>query len=164
MANIDEFTDSRDGRTYRIVMIGDAVWMAENLDFRCEGSRAYDNLPTNRKQFGLLYTHRAAMAACPNGWRLPRHEDWETLFQNAGGIQSAKTLLCNPGFGFNAQFGGCCDAAGNFQFLNNKACFWSEESFGPFANYTALLQLSDSALELFDAAEGSFSVRCILNE
>ena len=36
--NIEEFTDTRDGRTYSIVMIGDTLWMAENLNYKSKNN------------------------------------------------------------------------------------------------------------------------------
>lgn len=101
-----KFTDSRDGKVYKTVIIGEQVWMAENLaylpvvspsytismkdrhyyvyDYKgidVNTARATDNYQT----YGVLYNWPAAMEACPSGWHLPSDAEWTELINYLGG-------------------------------------------------------------------------------
>lgn len=163
MANVDEFIDARDGRSYKIFVAGETVWMAENLDFRLPGACAYGGDFSLRKQNGLLYTHEMAKEAIPKGWRLPRESDWRALFLANGGESCAGRLLLRGPLAFGASLSGFGDSSGKFFGWETKACFWSEETFGPFAHCCTLLKTSESPLLLLDDAKNFFSVRCVLD-
>lgn len=91
----DTFTDTRDGRVYKCVTIGNQVWMAENLCYTesltfAKTERAWAKLTVESKAYcyyrnrsswgyGCLYTWAAANVACPEGWHLPSGSDWNEL-------------------------------------------------------------------------------------
>lgn len=93
------FTDLRDGQTYKTFSFKNAstdssvTWMAQNLNYKIEGSYAYDDKESNRKEFGLLYTWEAATKACPSGWHLPTDSEWSMLVTTFGGTDEAGKAL-----------------------------------------------------------------------
>ena len=71
-------------------------------------------------EYGYLYTYEAALAAVPEGWRLPSDEDWKKLEAELGmeqsqidldnswrGINAGDYLKQGGASGFNALFAGC---------------------------------------------------------
>lgn len=71
-------------------------------------------------EYGYLYTYEAALAAVPEGWRLPSDEDWKKLEAALGmeqsqidldntwrGINAGEYLKQGGASGFNALFAGC---------------------------------------------------------
>jgi len=137
-------TDSRDGKKYKTVKIGEQTWMAENLNYAADGSKCYDNNPTNCDKYGRLYNWETAKKACPSGWHLPSKSEWETLTAAVGGEETeGKYLKATSGweesyggesgngndkFGFAALPGGFVSYDGGFYNANKDGIWWSASS------------------------------------
>jgi len=86
-------TDSRDGKKYKTVKIGEQTWMAENLNYDARDSKCYGNGSVSCEKYGRLYNWEAANKACPSGWHLPSSAEWDVLMIAVGGSMSAATKL-----------------------------------------------------------------------
>jgi len=88
------FKDTRDGKIYKIVKIGEQTWMAENLKYEAEGSKCNDYYnPAYCEKYGRYYDWNTAVNACPSGWHLPSNAEWKTLIDFAGGFEKAGKFL-----------------------------------------------------------------------
>ncbi|MCB0611933.1 MAG: hypothetical protein KDC75_01455 [Phaeodactylibacter sp.] len=128
----NQFTDPRDGRTYKTVELMGKTWMAENLDFDVgAGCWFYDNDPKNGERYGRLYTWEAALKACPPGWRLPTYDEMDKLmdhFEGPGGAYEA--LIEGGSSGFNALLGGGRNSNGEYLGLGRFGYCWSATGSG----------------------------------
>jgi uncharacterized protein (TIGR02145 family) len=132
------FTDSRDGKKYRTVRMGNRTWMAENLNFQTGNSWCYYDKESDCQTYGRLYDWNTAVVACPAGWRLPTRDDWRNLVEVAGGVEAgAKLKSRSPDwngtddFGFSALPGGHRNHPyGSFNFAGSYGFWWSATEGG----------------------------------
>jgi uncharacterized protein (TIGR02145 family) len=134
------FTDTRDGKSYKTIRIGNQTWLAENLAYNLgSGCWAYDYNETNVAAYGYLYTWEAAKIAVPAGWHLPTDEEWTALTDFLGGAAIAGGKMKEAGTlhwlspntgadnssGFTALPGGFRNSAGAFYYLFEGGNWWS---------------------------------------
>jgi len=116
--------DSRDGETYKTVVIGDQEWMAENLRY---------NVPEDSQ----FYSWTKAIVACPDGWHLPTTEEWNELVEFASRDGVAFFALAEEdGFegyvgsnstGFSAKAVPFVQNYGTVGFFPDRIRYWSFE-------------------------------------
>ncbi|MCL2260099.1 MAG: right-handed parallel beta-helix repeat-containing protein [Fibromonadales bacterium] len=173
------FTDPRDDQTYRTVKIGDDTWMAQNLNFRAEGSLCYDNFEFNCAKYGRLYDWNTAMKACPEGWRLPGNGTWQGLFKDTGGEHlgdewsvAGKKLKSKTGwndngngtndFSFTALPGGYFNYEGKYIKTGTEGSWWTD--FNDRNGNPHLISMksgSDNTEMGIGSVEIALSVRCV---
>lgn len=168
-------TDSRDGKTYRTVKIGDKTWMAESLNYKMDYSYCYADKESNCARYGRLYRGEAAAKACPSGWHLPSKDELESLIAAVGGKQVAgKNLKTKDGwanngagvdaFGFSALPAGGRNSYGDFIFEGDHVYFWSStESGSHVAFYMVLYDSADAAYLSNTSMNNGYSVRCVMD-
>jgi uncharacterized protein (TIGR02145 family) len=170
------FTDPRDGKVYRTVKIGNQIWMAENLNFDCLGSKCYGNDPKNAEKYGRLYDWETAKKACPPGWHLPNGEEWQTLVDFAGGETIAgKKLKAKNGwnnngngtdnYDFSALPGGSSNSDGSFSHVGYDGYWWSASGYSSSSAFSQYMNCdSEDAYWYSNGKSNLFSVRCIQDE
>jgi uncharacterized protein (TIGR02145 family) len=126
------FLDSRDGKKYRVVKIGNQTWMGENLNYYASGSKCYDNKPENCTKYGRLYDWKTAKTACPSGWHLPSQAAWDVLGNDAKKLKATSGWYKNGNgtddYGFSALPGGEGNSSGSFYQLVGYNGFWWSSS------------------------------------
>jgi len=155
-------TDSRDGQVYRTVTIGTQTWMAQNLNYKTDNSRCYDNDTNNCHKYGRLYPWVAAMdlastydstpwsgslphqGICPSGWHVPADAEWSKLIDTALDSSTAGIALkstsslwtVNTGTdvkGFHALPAGYYGGA--YVNINSYTLFWSASEDNAFLSW-----------------------------
>ena len=170
------FVDSRDGKTYKKVTIGGKTWMAENLNYAAEGSKCYEDNPSNCAKYGRLYNWATALPACPAGWRLPTDDEWAALVDYAGGEETAgKKLKSASGwvyysdadkgtdnYGFSALPDGYGTSGGRFSDAGTSGTWWSATEYGATYAWTlAMVSGFDRVYRTYRNTTFLYSVRCV---
>lgn len=188
-----------EGRSYRTVRIGRQTWMAEDLrttrfstggvipnvrdagdwkDMSTPAYSWYDNVPELGGGYGILYNGYAVENGflCPNGWRVPKMDDWEILIKTCGSIAQAGAKLKsteseywtipNSGaedkFSFRAQGTGYRTSTGNFAMRKGTGLWWSSTA-ATYSNYSTIAMYYNYS----SVAKGSYPktqgacVRCV---
>ena len=175
------FTDSRDNKSYKKVVIGTQTWMAENLNYDVPGVTTdvcYENSAGNCAKYGRLYDWETAMTACPVGWRLPSDAEWTTLVNYAGGESTAgKKLKATSGwdndgngtdeYGFSALPGGFAGSSTFFTDVGEESDWWSATETGnTTAWFWAITDWTDMVFRSNEYFEKDWrmSVRCVQGE
>ncbi len=171
------FADTRDGKSYKWVIIGYRTWMAETLHYNTKkGSWCYIDSNSTCEIYGRLYNWETAITVCPIGWHLPTDDEWTILTnflgskEEAGGKmkQSGTTYWNSPNTGstnnssFNALPGGYCYDNGYFSTLCNSAFFWSSTEDNTSNAWSRGLYYNNASVNRLNLSKtNGFSVRCV---
>ena len=204
--------DTRDGKTYKTIVIGEQTWMAQNLNYDLDDNRrqcCYRNQDDLCSRFGKLYTWAGAMdydknrcqdaaycslashqGICPDGWRVPVVEDWDTLWMNVGynsenlAIDSnykykvIRALITDTSyitwdrsgkgdyFGFSATEHGYRESnQGSFWSLyTTPSAYWTSDQVGATSSKAYIASMYSSSVDFEQYSKtGQFAVRCIKN-
>ena len=128
-SSIGTLFDTRDGQSYKVVKIGNQIWLAENFRYLPKENEEFHNywVPGDNyleKGYGILYDRDTATSIAPEGWKLPSNEDFielkdfiikdndldmntvGTYLKSTSGWAVAKpsyNIVSNNKYGFNAK-------------------------------------------------------------
>lgn len=176
LAKMSKMKDPRDGKEYKIVTIMGQTWMAENLNYRADGSWCYkDDYAYYCEKYGRLYKWSTAMNACPSGWHLPSDQEFSNLWSTIGGKDKVGEVLKSSSgwnsngngedtFGFavlpagrrNYNYGG-----GYFDSEGDGAYFWSSTEYSYGAYYWSFYYNRDDVRSDYYDKNYGYSVRCL---
>jgi len=178
-------TDSRDGKVYKTVTIGEQIWLAENLAFAPSSGNywAYDNDDANVGTYGYLYDWQTALNVCPTGWHLPSDAEWTELTEyldgqavSGGKLKATGTIEAGTGLwyapntgatnetGFSALPGGRRFLVSTFDAIGSFGYWWSATEVNTAWAQVQVMIYSNSHVNGSDAnKELGYSVRCVRN-
>ena len=165
-------TDSRDGQTYKTVVIDYRVWMAENLKYESQNYSCYDDDESLCSKYGRLYVWKGAKTDCPEGWHLPDKDEFRWMIGDAGGKTMAGEMLKSKdgwedggngrdAYGFSVLPAGYREARGASRLLGRTACFWTSTQYDDNYAYYIGFDKSDSVSLSIREIKMACSVRCV---
>jgi len=162
---------------YRTVRIGNQTWMAENLNYKVNGSVCYDKDPVNCNKYGRLYDWKTAKTVCPAGWHLPSNADWNKLVSYvesnngcnscAGRYLKATSGWSNGGngqdaYGFSALPGGFGSSDSSFSTVGYYGYWWSSSELSGDYAYSRRMGFSFDGVNNDNDSKSSLqSVLCV---
>ncbi|MBN2350456.1 MAG: hypothetical protein JXJ22_16590 [Bacteroidales bacterium] len=172
---VTEYYDNRDGQYYKVVRVGDQVWLAENLNYYTPAGSYYaEDDSINNHIYGRLYNWEMAADVCPAGWNLPSDEDWKDLERTLGmmeividskgdrGTDQGDQIKVGNSSGFDALLAGFRSLAGNYQAFDVGATFWtSTEENTDSSWYRGIVVDKPTINRFYYNKLMGFSVRCI---
>lgn len=183
-----------DGNSYHAVKIGSQYWLKENLKVKHspDGDAISYSPPdgdeSNVKEYGCLYTWDVAMrystnpvnqGICPDGWRIPNDDDWQTLINFAGGMDLAGGELKETGtshwespnigatdkYSFSAIGAGDRHNTGAYDWFNRGGIYWSATLYNSAdAMYWSFRNYDDDGYTINCYRDNWLSVRCIKSD
>jgi uncharacterized protein (TIGR02145 family) len=163
------FIDTRDGKTYKTVKIGEQTWMAENLNFMAKGSKCYSNKESNCNKYGRLYNWATAVTLpeecnrnkctdrvetphqgiCPLGGHIPSNGEWATMetYVNSsnkcnrceGILLKSTSELGTDVYSFSALLGGYGNLNDSFFDVGDIGLWWTSTENGSDYAYPRLM-------------------------
>jgi uncharacterized protein (TIGR02145 family) len=149
-------------------------WTTENLNVTVAPSYCYDDVESNCRRYGRLYTWDSAQRACQSlgdGWRLPTDHEWRQMAKRYGGViedsddQGAaafKALISGGPSGFHAVLGGN-RLDGKYERIEAHGLYWtaseSDPATAPFYNFGKNGQAVNRHLQ--GQKKMAISVRCL---
>ena len=137
----NEFQDPRDKQKYRTVQVSGLEWFADNLNYKTEGSYCYKDDEDQCMVYGRFYTWDAAKKACPAGFRLPTHADFESLWTAAGADFNAGYLL-KADYGWSGETNGNDTLKFSAMPAGNR---FDDETYGNMAKFAFFWSSDDSS-------------------
>ncbi len=171
--------DPRDKQKYRYIRIGNTEWMVDNYNYdfpshlsqygrswyygQTPRANIVDGHPVEteeeRRFYGRLYNYFAAVEMTPDGWRLPRTEDFQNLLRLLGGeFYAWEKVILGGEAGTEFNFPGALSASwDNINFRDN---FYGQDMIGLYMTSDKVIGRPEILAYVFDKAnENSFQIR-----
>ncbi|HPE55439.1 MAG TPA: FISUMP domain-containing protein [Bacteroidales bacterium] len=167
----ETFTDTRDGKTYRIVTIGNQTWMAQNLDYNSDNG-------SGTETYARFYDYDEIFEAVPPGWHLPSEAEVQELIDYLGGESVAGGKLKETGAdhwrspntgatnssGFTALPAGIYDYNSGCALREEKAYFWIPDTLKVYNSKCLALNFDNEEAIIKEhniSGDNALSIRCI---